>query len=83
MNTWTLNNIDVCLIKEALKIALNDGVYSLKYIDKVLLDWSSRGIVNVGDLEKKASKEENIDDSLDMELDDWNWLDDEEEYIVN
>lgn len=82
INSWSQNNIDSKLIKEAISLALNDGVYSLKYIDKILLDWSSRGITSVVDL-KNQSNQEIKNDDVDIELDDWNWLDDEEEYIVN
>lgn len=80
---WKENNLDDSLIKEALKMALSDGVYSLKYIDKVLFDWSSRGYKSVLDLKNanKETKEEPVKEEV--ELVDWNWLDDEEEYIVN
>lgn len=88
INNWISNKIDIDLIKEAVKISLNDGVYNLKYIDKILLDFKTRSILNIKDLED--SKNKNIDnnsennlDNLDMEIDDWNWLDDEEEYIIN
>lgn len=82
INDWKENNIDDSLIKEAIKIALNDGVYSLKFIDKILFDWSSRGIRNVIDL-KKTFENEKEDTKEEIEYVDWDWLDDEEEYIVN
>lgn len=88
INNWISNKIDIDLIKEAVKISLNDGVYNLKYIDKILLDFKTRGILNIKDLEDSRNKNidnnsENNLDNLDMEIDDWNWLDDEEEYIIN
>ena len=81
IDSWTSNNISFSLIKEALRIALKDGVFSLKYIDKILFDWKNRGLNTIEDIknsynEKNISKEE-------VELDDWNWLDDDEEYIAN
>lgn len=79
IESWTSNNIDESLIKEALKIALKDGVYSLKYIDKILFDWKSRGYQSISDI-KYNEKDNNSDE---IELDDWNWLDDEDEYITN
>ena len=87
INGWQENQINESLIKEAVKIALGDGVYSLKYIDKVLFDWSSRGFKTLDDLKKQDNnhneiKEINDDVSFSV-VEDWNWLDDEEEYIVN
>ena len=79
---WINSNIALDLIKEAIKNALNMGVYSLKYVDKMLLDWQSNGIRMVEDLNKENNKEE-TDETLDFETEDWDWLDDEEEYIGN
>lgn len=82
IESWSINKIDLSLIKEAINIALNDGVYSLKYIDKILFDWNSRGIKTIDDV-KKTYEKKNNDVDEDIELEDWNWLDDEEEYITN
>ena len=79
---WIDNKIDESLIKEALKIAINDGVFNLKYIDKILFDWKSRGVTTKEDL-NKTFKEESDDLINSIDLDKWNWLDDEEEYITN
>ncbi len=79
IESWISNQIDESLIKEALKIALKDGVYSLKYIDKILFDWKSRGYQTVSDI--KYNEKDNSNDEI--ELEDWNWLDDEDEYITN
>lgn len=81
INGWIENNINESLIKEAFKIALRDGVYSLKYIDKILFDFKSRGYQDVSDIKKNL--EVNDEKGIDVEVLDWNWLDDEEEYIVN
>lgn len=80
INGWIQNNIKESLIKEAFRIALRDGVYSLKYIDKILFDFKSRGYQDVNDIKNDELKDEK---TLDVEVLDWNWLDDEEEYIVN
>lgn len=79
---WIQNKIDDSLIKEAIKIAIKDGVYNLKYIDKILFDWKSRGITNVQEI-NNSFKEEKNDIINNVDLDEWNWLDDEEEYITN
>ena len=82
VNEWKNNNISDELIKQALSIALNDGVYSLKYIDKILVDWVTRGYKSVSDIEKNKEMVKEIDDNT-PDIVDWDWLDDEEEYIVN
>ena len=82
VNEWKNNNINDELIKKALSIALNDGVYSLKYIDKILVDWVTRGYKSVSDIEKNKEMVKEIDDNT-PDIVDWDWLDDEEEYIVN
>ena len=56
VNEWKYNNISDELIKKALSIALNDGVYSLKYIDKILVDWVTRGYKSVSDIEKNLNE---------------------------
>lgn len=82
VNEWKNNNISDELIKKALSIALNDGVYSLKYIDKILVDWVTRGYKSVSDIENNKEMVKEIDDNT-PDIVDWDWLDDEEEYIVN
>ena len=82
VNEWKNNNISDELIKKALSIALNDGVYSLKYIDKILVDWVGRGYKSVSDIEKPKEIVKEIDENA-PDIVDWDWLDDEEEYIVN
>ena len=81
IHDWQEAKIDDSLIMEALKIALNDGVYSLKYIDKILFDFKNRGYQNALDIKKEV--EPTSTKSNEIEFVDWNWLDDEEEYIVN
>jgi DNA replication protein len=82
INGWIKDDIDNSLIKEALRIALNDGVYSLKYIDRILMDFKFKGFKTIDDI-KNNNLNNNQNDNLDLEIDDWNWLDDEEEYIIN
>ena len=83
IESWSMNQIDSSLIKEALKIALRDGVYSLKYIDKILFDWKSRGFQTIDDVKQSYNTTPNSETTEEIDLEDWNWLDDEEEYITN
>ncbi len=82
---WRKNNINSELIKEAVQIAIDSEVYSLKYVDRILIDFKSRGITSVSELKKEKKEEKNKETELefDTSLDDWNWLDDENEYIEN
>ncbi len=79
---WLDNHIDSKLIKEGIKRALEMGVYSLKYVDKMLLNWESQGIKKIEDIEN-TKKEVNLEETMEFNTEDWNWLDDEEEYIGN
>ena len=82
VNAWLGNKISMDLIKEAFRIAHENGVTSIKYVDKLILDWVKSGIKTIDDL-KSLEKKEIEDNSLDLEIGEWNWLDDEEEYITN
>ena len=55
------------MIKDALKEAILNGVTSFKYIDKIIYEWSKNGT-------KKGFKRDNSY----KEIDDYNWLDDNE-----
>ena len=75
INSWIQNDISEELIKEGVKIATNDGVYSLKYIDRILFDFKNRGIKSVDDLKKSYQNDNSIKQENDVEiheLDDWN-----------
>lgn len=80
INAWLENNISEDLIKEALKEAVYNGVFNLKYIDKILYEWGKDGVKTVEDVEKRrkrrnSKKEKNTD--IDMEIVDWNWFDED------
>ncbi|MBR3661412.1 MAG: DnaD domain protein [Bacilli bacterium] len=84
VNSWIQNEINEDLIKEGVRIAINDGVFSLKYIDRIIFDFKNRGIKTVDELKKSYEDSNKQENNIEMpELDDWNWLDDEEEYITN
>ncbi len=79
---WKNNNISDELIKEAIRLALNDGVYSLKYIDKILIDWKNHGYKDVNDV-KNTKQDKQVEENINDDITDWDWLEDEEEYIAN
>lgn len=82
IRTWFDSNYSEDLIIAAVDETVANGVSSLKYIDKILYDWSKKGIESVSDLEnhkKKAlSSKKELDDNIDIDMVDWDWLDDEE-----
>lgn len=67
INKWLENGTSEETIKNALKEAILNGVSSFKYIDKIIYDWSKKGV-------KTKIKEENNHE----ELFDYDWLDDNE-----
>ncbi len=83
IKAWLDNSISEELIKEALKEATFNGVSNLRYIDKILYEWSKKGIKNkAGVLENKkrrnAKIEEIEENKIDLEIMDWDWFDDED-----
>ncbi len=67
---WLNANIEEDLIKEALKEAVLNGVNNLKYIDKILYEWTKKGYKKASDVKKRKRKE-----SEEIELFDYDWLD--------
>lgn len=69
---WLNSSISEELIKEALKEAVLNGVNNLKYIDKILYEWTKKGYKTAKDVKKKNVKKEKEN----IELFDYDWLDD-------
>ena len=70
IGSWLNSNISEELIKEALKEAVLNGVHNLKYIDKILYEWSKKGYKKATDVKKKSKKNKPQE-----ELFDYDWLD--------
>lgn len=66
---WLSRGISDELIKEALKEAVLNGVTSLKYIDKILAEWTRKGYKNRKDVKTKNKK------TKETEIFDIDWLD--------
>lgn len=66
INNWVNNNISEDMIVKALKEAVLNGVSNLKYIDKILTEWTKKGIKNSNNNERKE------------ELFDYDWLNENE-----
>ena len=81
IKAWIENNTSEELIREALKEATFNGVSNLRYIDKILYEWSKAKVKDASDVEKlrmKRNKKEESDPDIDDNIFDWNWLDDDE-----
>lgn len=66
---WLDSGIKETIVKEALKEAVLNGVFNIKYIDRILYEWGKNGYKRI---DKNKRKEEEI------ELFDYNWLDEDE-----
>ena len=69
---WVNGGISEELIKEALKEAVLNGVSNLKYIDKILHEWTRKGYKKASDVKKKNKKEK------DSDIFEYDWLDNNE-----
>ena len=76
INGWKDNNITEEIIVLALKEATYNGVSNFRYIDKIIYEWSKKGIKTKEDVEnnRKNFKKENTSKK---EIFDYDWLNDE------
>lgn len=75
VSAWLQNGFEPSIIINAINEAKYNGTCNIRYIDKVLNEWSKKGIKNSEELENYFKEEVNKDDNI--ELFDYNWLDDE------
>lgn len=73
---WTNNNYSDELIKEALKEAIYNNVRNLKYIDRILYTWKTKGIKTKKDIINDKKKYRKTP-ALSEEVFDYNWLEEE------
>lgn len=81
IKAWLENNMSEELIKEAIKEATFNGVSNLRYIDKILYEWGKAGIKTIEDVEdnrKKRNTQKEKDSSIDLDIVEWNWFDEDE-----
>jgi len=78
---WKESNYSDDLIKEAIKEAVSNNVVTLRYIDKVLYAWDSKGITTVEEVDKnrKSFREKKTHDKKIEIYDNDDWLDGNEE----
>ena len=82
IRAWLDNDMSEELIQEAIKEATYNGVSNLRYIDKILYEWSKLGIKTAKDVSdnrnKRAKAKEEASSDVDMDIMDWDWFDDDE-----
>lgn len=79
INSWLDKGVSEELIKEALKEAIFNGTPTLRYIDAIITEWSRKGFKNANDVQLHLKKRKpNKPISKDVDLFDYNWLEDEE-----
>lgn len=82
IKAWLDSGFSEELIKEAIKEATMNNVSNLRYIDKILFEWSKAGIKTGQDVEKNRKKRnenrDKQDENIDMDIIDYNWFDDDE-----
>ena len=74
IDDWEKNNYSKELIREAIKEASLNGITTLRYIDKILIDWTRAGIKRISDIPKKNEKKEEPE----IVIGDWLNYDDDE-----
>lgn len=75
---WVKEKFSEELILEALKEAIYNGVSNLRYIDKILYEWSKKGYKSVSDVQRNQRKEKVVKEDI-TEIFDYNWLEDADE----
>jgi len=76
INSWKDSGYSDELIILALKEATYNGVSNLRYIDKIIYEWSKKGIKNKDDVEKNR-KQFKTNNTAKKELFDYDWLNNE------
>lgn len=79
VKAWKDNGYSDEIIKEAIKEAVYNGVSSLRYIDKILYEWSKKNIKTKEDVlkNKKNFREKEKEEKIEkIELFDYDWMDD-------
>lgn len=76
INGWIDNGYSEEIIKLALKEATYNGVNNLRYIDKIIYEWSKKGIKSKEDVENNRKQFKNNNINKNKELFDYDWLND-------
>lgn len=78
INNWLDKGISEELINAALKEAIFNGSFTLRYIDAILTEWVKKGLKDAKEVNLYLKKRKQPRVRKDETLFDYNWLDDEE-----
>ena len=86
VKAWKESNYSDEVIKEAIKESVYNGVANLRYIDKILYNWSKEGVKTLEDVEKsrknfrdKEKEKEQERANTKKEIFDYDWMNDSSE----
>ena len=83
VKAWKESSYSDEIIREAIKEAVYNGVANLRYIDKILYNWSKEGIKNLEDVEKSRKnfrdKEKEKNNTSKKEIFDYDWMSDSDD----
>ena len=78
INAWIENGTSEETIKLALREATYNGVSNLRYIDKIISEWSKKGIKTKEDVENSRKKfAQKKTTKVNNEILDYDWLNEE------
>ena len=86
IKAWLDSGTDEDMIMEALKEPTYNGVANLRYIDKIIYDWSKKGYKSVEEVrrhnarwkEEKSKQQEQKEVEKPKEIFDFDWFDDDD-----
>ena len=78
VKAWIENNTSEELIDEALKEASLNGVSNLRYMDKIIYEWTKKGFKTKEDVEKNRLEFKKNKSKEKVEVFEYNWLDDDD-----
>ena len=79
VKAWKESNYSDEIIREAIKESVMNGVASLRYIDKILYEWSKKGIKTEEDVEKNRKQFREKEKPKKVDIFEYEWLDDNEQ----
>ena len=78
INNWLDRGISEELINAALKEAIFNGTFTLRYIDAIISEWNRKGLKSSSDVDVYLKKKRNSKPKKTDDLFDYNWLDEDE-----
>lgn len=80
INSWKDSGYTEELIILALKEATYNGVSNLRYIDKIIYEWGKKGIKTKEDVEKNRKQFKEKEKPKKVDVFDYDWMEDSNEY---